>query len=73
MTVLKLYFKIIIAYLILSLVLLGALDNNLTFKFYYKSIRSYIKTNSTLLKLVNKNLLSNLTNTEATHAGTMSL
>jgi len=31
------------------------LDNNLTFKLYIGAIRSNIKTNSTLLKLVNKN------------------
>jgi len=35
----------------------GALDNNLIFKLYNRSIYSNIKTNSILLKLVNKNLL----------------
>jgi len=35
----------------------GALNNNLTFKFYSKSTYSNNKTNSTLLKLVNEHLL----------------
>jgi len=35
----------------------GALDNNLTFKFYNRSVHSNIKTYSTILKLANENLL----------------
>jgi len=34
------------------------LDNNLTFKLYNRSIHFNIKTNSTLLKLVNEHLIS---------------
>jgi hypothetical protein len=45
---------------------MGALDNNLTFKLYNRSFHSNTKTNSTILKLLNENLLCRTCITETT-------